>query len=399
MKVAIAFGTRPEIIKIAPIVEEAAARPDIDLVLINTSQHFDWEMSGSFLELFRFPAVDHTISELPGKGVERFGQMLIELGRILEKEAPDVLLVQGDTTTALVGALAGAKTKVPVGHVEAGLRSFNEQSPEEVNRKVIAQLASVHFAPTPLAAHMLRREGIGDDRIEVVGNPVVDALRRMEETVRALPSVLEGTDTGGRTPVLVTVHRPGNTDRPERLSAILEAFLALERAFFLFPIHPRTRAALEELPFSADSGDSTLLERVERAPNIRLLAPLSYTEFTKLMSEVDLVVTDSGGVQEEANTLGKAVLTLRPSTPRWEGILAGANRLCPTEKGAIVQAVDSLLENLADRTWSTDLFGDGEAAPRILDALRRLHEERRLQPREPSYFERLPDAIAEFSAG
>jgi UDP-N-acetylglucosamine 2-epimerase (non-hydrolysing) len=398
MKVAIAFGTRPEIIKLAPIVEEALSRADVDLVLVNTGQHFDWEMSGSFLDVFRFPEVDHTISELPGKGVERFGQMLIELGRILEQEKPDILLVQGDTTTALVGALAAAKTKVPVGHVEAGLRSFNEQSPEEMNRKVIAQLASVHFAPTPLSAHMLRREGVAEGRIEVVGNPVVDALRRMEGTVRSLPSVLEGTDTGGRTPVLVTVHRPGNTDRPERLSAILEAFLALEDAFFLFPIHPRTRKALEDLPTSGDAGTSTL-ERVERAPNIRLMAPLSYTEFTKLMSEVDLVVTDSGGVQEEANTLGKAVLTLRPSTPRWEGILAGANRLCPTEKGAIVRAIESLRANLSERTWGTDMFGDGRAAPRILDALQRLNREGALQPREPSYFDRLPDAIAEYSEG
>lgn len=397
MKVAIAFGTRPEIIKIAPIVEEAARHDDVQLLLINTSQHFDWEMSGSFLDVFRFPQADYTIADLPGKGVERFGQMLIELGRILEKESPDILLVQGDTTTALVGALAAAKTKVPVGHVEAGLRSFNEQSPEEMNRKVIAQLSAVHFAPTPLSAHMLRREGIAEDRIEVVGNPVVDALRRMEGDVQSRSSVLDTSDTGGRTPVLVTVHRPGNTDRPERLAAILEAFLALGQAHFFFPIHPRTRKALSELPGGGDRDAASLLERIEQAPNIELMAPLAYTDFTKLMSEVELVVTDSGGVQEEANTLGKAVLTLRPSTPRWEGILAGANRLCPTEKGAIVTAVESLLENLRDRAWSTDLFGDGRAAPRMVEALLRRHREGLLQPREPSYYDRLPEPIEAYS--
>lgn len=397
MKIAIAFGTRPEIIKLAPVVEEAMGRPGVQVLLVNTSQHFDWEMSGSFLEAFRFPPVDYTISELPGRGAERFGQMIVEIGRILEKEAPDCLLVQGDTATALAGALAGAKARVPVGHVEAGLRSFNEQSPEELNRKAIGQVASVHFAPTPLNAHLLRREGIAEDRIEVVGNPVVDALRRMEPTVRALPSVIGDTPLGGRTPVLVTVHRPGNTDRPERLSAIMEAFLELEQAYFFFPMHPRTRGALEGLAAgSGAAGEGSLLDRVERAGNIRLMPPLAYTGFTRLMSEVEMVVTDSGGVQEEANTLGKAVLTLRPSTPRWEGILAGANRLCPTERAAIVRSVQALLGGLSERSWSGDLYGEGNAAEKIVDSLLRRREHGLLRPGEPSFYDHLPEAVQSF---
>lgn len=395
MKVAIAFGTRPEIIKLGPIVEEVAQRDNVQLRLINTAQHFDWAMSGAFLDGFAFPTIDHTIAEVPGRGAARLGHLIAEIGRVLELEGPDCLLVQGDTVTALAGALAGAKSKTPVGHVEAGLRSFNPQSPEELNRRIIGQTATVHFAPTALNGFLLQREGVPAEAIEIVGNPVVDALRRNQPRIAEARSVLSEVELGGRPPVLVTVHRPGNTDNPARLAAILEAFLDTVGAHFLFPMHPRTRRALAEID-SADP-ERRLGDRIRAAPNVTLLDPLSYLEFAKLLSESALVVTDSGGVQEEANTLGKPVITLRPSTPRWEGILAGVNRLSPTERDAISEAVMAVLHASSRRAGSAELYGDGHAAPRIVNALLRRHENGSLIPDEPRFYADVPAPVRTFS--
>ena len=308
MRILTAFGTRPEIVKLAPVVA-ALRSAGHDVRAVATGQHDDPTMSDSFFDdLALVPDVRH---ELPSDEAQRVGGLVAHAYGDVATTMPDVVVVLGDTHTVPAYSLAARRFGVAVAHLEAGLRSFNPRSLEETNRRVGAAAASLHLAPTELAARFLRDEGVEPERIQVVGNPITDVLRRLAPPRPPLQ---------GRTGVVVTAHRATNVDHPDRLGQLVELLrgLAAELPPVRFPVHPRTRARLDE---------AGALGALEQTLGLHLEAPLPYTEMLHAIAAARVVVTDSGGLQEEASWLGVPVVVLRTTTPRWEGVLAGTTRL------------------------------------------------------------------------
>ncbi|WP_287191049.1 UDP-N-acetylglucosamine 2-epimerase (non-hydrolyzing) [Mesorhizobium sp.] len=366
-KAAVIFGTRPEAIKLAPVILAFEKHPSIETITCNTGQHR--EMVSQVLQSFCInPAVqmnimrsNQTLSQLSSRLLEAIDDFLLA-------KRPDLVIVQGDTTTAFCASLAAFYHAIPVVHVEAGLRTGNIQAPwpEEANRVMISRLASLHFAPTEGAALNLLNEGIPEESILLTGNTVVDALLFASEMVKQVIPPVPGIPEDlldGRTPVvLITGHRRENFGPPFR--RICQAILSLSARFpnchFVYPVHlnPNVRAPVTEI----------LGERGER-PNIHLIEPLAYLPFVRLLKASALVLTDSGGIQEEAPSLGKPVLVMRDTTERPEAIASGAAELVGTDTSRIVQAVSSYLEDAErcrPKPWVRSPFGDGKAADRIL---------------------------------
>lgn len=344
------FGTRPEAVKMAPILRALAAEPGIDSRVCVTGQHR--ELLDGVLTVFGIvPDMDldlmergQTLSGLLARSVERIDAVLAE-------EAPDRILVQGDTTTAYAAALAAHHRRIPVAHVEAGLRTYAAHPwPEEANRRGIALLADLHFAPTPGAAANLAAERIAG-RVVVTGNSGIDALHLI---VAQLP--LESA-SGGRRQVLVTGHRRESFGAPfQAICAALRAIAQRGDVDILYPVHPNPNVLG---PVTAALGGIA---------GIRLVPPLDLAPFVAAMRRADLILTDSGGVQEEAVTLGKPILVLRETTERPEGVAAGLARLVGTDPARIVAEANALLDNPPPLRPSA-LYGDGRAAARIVDAL------------------------------
>ena len=361
----ITFGTRPEAIKMAPVVLELRRRGSLDVFVCLTGQHR--EMLDQVVETFSLP-VDHDLRIMQEK--QTLGHItsavLKGMDPLLEQVRPDLVLVHGDTTTTFAAALAAFYRMIPVGHVEAGLRTNDVYSPypEEINRRLADRLALIHYAPTPAAAAALRAEGVpGGENLVVTGNTVIDALFA---TTAMAPPALEPqlADALGRpgAKVLVTVHRRESWGAPmERVARAIERVSAeLPDVTFIFPIHlnPVVRRTFEGI-----------LGSVEQ---VVFCEPLSYLPFVHLMKEVDVVITDSGGLQEEAPSLGKPVLVMRDTTERPEGIAAGTALLVGTGTEAIARELLSLLTDRAayDRmAHAINPYGDGRAAERIADHL------------------------------
>jgi UDP-N-acetylglucosamine 2-epimerase (non-hydrolysing) len=363
-KVIVLFGTRPEVIKLAPVVRELAARRDLLVVGVASGQHT--ELLYPFAQLLGLP-IDHDLramapAQAPG---ELCARVLAGFDAILARERPELLLVQGDTTTALAGALAAFQRRVPVAHVEAGLRSGDAASPfpEEMNRRLIARLASWHFAATPRNREALLAEGVPAPSVFVTGNTVVDALQSILASAQPgaeLRALVEETRRFKR--LVLTTHRRESLGEP--LAANLRALRAfVERhpdVALLFPVHPNPAVQREA---------RALLSGHER---IRLLGPLAYPDFIHLLSAAWLIVSDSGGVQEEAPSLGRPLLILRANTERPESVEAGIARLV----GGGAEALAVLLEQaIAPGSWAERVgvvqnpFGRGDAARRIAEIL------------------------------
>lgn len=373
-RIAVVFGTRPEAIKLCPLVLALRADPEIDCRVCVTGQHR--EMLRQVLDVFGVePDVDlalmrpsQTLGGLTARAIEA-------LDRYLEDEKPDAVVVQGDTTTVLCGALAAFYRHVPVAHVEAGLRTWNLQSPwpEEANRVLTTRLARWHFAPTASNRDNLLREGVDGAAVHVVGNTVIDALHIVRDKVSAMePSLVEsqvglpaGFMSSGRRMVLMTGHRRESFGRG--FENICQAVRNLADRFpevdFVYPVHlnPNVREPVERILGS------------HAGKNIRLIAPLGYLPFVALMMRASLVLTDSGGVQEEAPGLGKPVLVMRDTTERPEAVAAGTARLVGTEREAIETAVAELLTDetaYARMARAVNPYGDGLAVGRILKILK-----------------------------
>jgi UDP-N-acetylglucosamine 2-epimerase (non-hydrolysing) len=346
MKVLIPFGTRPEAIKLAPVVRALEAR-GCELRILATGQHFEDTMSTSiWAEVGLTPDESW---ELPSAQTARMGEIVARALDELAARRPDVVLLLGDTHTVPAFCLAARAHQVPVAHVEAGLRSFNETSLEEGNRRIAATSASIHFAPTVLAAEYLLAEGVAAERIRVVGNPVIDAV--VAAGIDPVPPV-------DREGILVTAHRATNVDDPQRLEQLVTLLLALvERGPVTFPVHPRTRARLGE----AGASDRLIAEGIE------LVEPLPYRRLLERLASSRVVVTDSGGLQEEASWLGVPSVVLRHSTPRWEAVLTGAARLVGLDVERAMDAVRELeTEDEQERVAALPCpFGDGHAGERI----------------------------------
>ena len=363
-KIMFVFGTRPEAIKMAPLVKAMEKAEDLEPLVVVTAQHR--EMLDQVLALFDVtPSYDLNLMKQNQTLMDITVGVLRGIERIVIKEKPDLVLVHGDTTTTFAGALASFDQQVPVGHVEAGLRSGNMYSPfpEEANRKLTGQLASVHFAPTRQARENLLREGVDADAVYTTGNTVIDALHLTVQKDFSFDAELaEMLDVPGRK-VLLTTHRRENLGQP--MVQIFRAIRALHANFpdvhFYFPMHknPRVRALAHEA-----------LDELER---VHLFEPLDYAPFANLMERMDLILTDSGGMQEEAPALGKPVLVLRDTTERPEAVEAGTVRLVGCDTDLIVETVTELFTNdaaYAEMKHAANPYGDGKACARIIDAIR-----------------------------
>jgi UDP-N-acetylglucosamine 2-epimerase (non-hydrolysing) len=361
----IVIGTRPEAIKLAPVVLQLAASDDLQPVVALTGQHR--EMTDQVLDLFGIRA-DHDLDILqPGQTLSDVTvRALTGLGRVMAEDPCDAVMIQGDTTTAFAGALAAFYLGIPVAHVEAGLRTGNPRSPfpEEINRRLATVLTSIHLAPTPSSEANLLREAVAPESIFVTGNTVIDALLwTVEHQVDYGDPVLAGLDTDSRRVLLVTAHRRESWGGPMR--DIGAALGDLARGdpdlVIVFPIHrnPLVRAAV--------------LPAVEHVDNVLVVEPLAYGAFVRLMARADVILTDSGGVQEEAPTLGKPVLVMRDTTERPEAVSAGTVRLVGTDRETVAGAVRHLLDDAgayAEMAKAVNPYGDGQASRRIAQALR-----------------------------
>ena len=365
IKVMTVFGTRPEAIKMAPIVLELSKHPDeITPVVAVTAQHRD--MLDQVLNLFHI-VPDHDL-DIMAAGQTLFditSKAMMGLDAVLTKEKPDIVLVHGDTTTTFAGALAAYYHQTTVGHVEAGLRTHNKYSPfpEEMNRKLTGALTDLHFAPTSTAEQNLLQENVAEERIFVTGNTVIDALHKtVREDFHFDSELLQKVDFKNKRIVLVTTHRRENLGEPMRhvykaLKQLTEEFDDVE---VIFPVHknPKVRIVVNEELGNLDK--------------VHLIDPLDYEPFANLMSRSCLILTDSGGVQEEAPALGKPVLVLRDTTERPEAVDAGTVKLIGTDRDRVYEEAKRLLTDTGEysrMSESCNPYGDGKAAKRIIQAI------------------------------
>lgn len=318
MKVASIVGARPNFMKLAPVDRALKAHGGFRHIIVHTGQHYDYEMSRVFFEELDIPSPQYHLGVGSGLHGEQTGKALVEIERVIMREKPDIVLVYGDVNSTLAGALAAAKLHVRVGHVEAGLRSFDMTMPEEINRRVADTVSDFLFTPHPVADDNLRKEGVERRRIVMVGDTMIDTLLENLPRIRRLETPREmGLEEGGY--MLVTLHRPSNVDERESLKAIIASLRRVSRELtVVFPVHPRTRARIGQWRLGGVSGKSDRL---------RLIAPLSYMKFVRLMLSARVVLTDSGSIQVETSFLGVPCLTMRDNTERPYTVTEGTNRL------------------------------------------------------------------------
>ena len=366
-KILIVFGTRPEAIKLFPVIRALQADPRFQPVVCVSAQHR--QMLDQVLEIAGI-VPDHDLNLMqPGQTLDGLTAVLLtELGKVMDDEAPARVIVQGDTATAMAGALAAYYRQIPVDHVEAGLRSGNiyHPWPEEVNRKIIGTIASLHFAPTDVAAGKLLAEQVDPTRVHVTGNTVIDALHWVQARIDAQPALaadLAALETrfAGRRIIGVTSHRRENFgDGMANIAAAIRQIAARPDVAVIFPVHlnPNVRAVMNAALGALD--------------NVALIEPLDYPHFVRLLSIAEIMLTDSGGVQEEAPALGKPVLVMRETTERPEGVAAGTARLVGTDVTRIVTELFNLLDDKAAyeaMARAHNPFGDGHAAGRIVELI------------------------------
>jgi UDP-N-acetylglucosamine 2-epimerase (non-hydrolysing) len=351
MKILIVIGTRPEIIKMSPVIRECE-RLNLDYSILHTGQHYSYNMDRIFFEQLQLPEARYNLDVGSGTHAEQTGRILIGVEKILGKEKPDIVLVEGDTNTVLAGALAASKLHIKVGHVEAGLRSYDRRMPEEINRVLTDHCSDFLFAPTEGSRQILLGEGISDEKIFVTGNTIVDAVHLNLKMADEKAGVFDDLGIEPRNYFLVTAHRQENTDDEVRMKNIFDGLERLSLEFDLpviYPVHPRTRKMMYRFGLNADG--------------IRLIDPVDFLSFLQLESQARLVLTDSGGVQEETCILGVPCVTLRDNTERPETLDVGSNILAGVDPDKI-QYHSWLMLN-RENGWENP-FGDGKAGERIV---------------------------------
>ncbi len=347
-------GARPNFPKVAPLVA-ALARCGISQRLVHTGQHFDERMSGIFFEELGLPRPDAWLGAGPGSHAEQTARVMVAFERVLAEARPALVVVPGDVNSTVAAALVAAKAGVPLAHLEAGLRSFDRSMPEELNRVVTDHVSDLLLTPSPDADENLRREGIEGARVVRVGNLMIDTLRAQLPRARAL-RVAAAMGLAPRRYAVATLHRPCNVDDPAALGRILSALARIaEQVPVVFPAHPRTRPRL------ADRASAPA------AAALRVVEPLGYLELLSLTSEAALVLTDSGGLQEEATALGIPCLTLRDRTERPITVTEGTNELVGTDPDRIVRAASRALVD--PRPPRCPALWDGQAADRAAEAV------------------------------
>jgi len=363
-------GTRPEAIKLAPVIE-GLDKLGVDYTFVWSGQHYDYEMSKIFFEQLGLPEPDENLDVRSGTHAEQTAKVMIKLEEVMEKYKLSIMVAQGDTNTVAATALTATKKLIPFAHVEAGLRSWDRTMPEEINRIIADAVAELHFAPTELAAINLMHEGISLEKIHITGNTIVDVVYKYKEyATREGENLLSKLNLEPFSYILVTVHRQENTDDPERLQNIVKAIIELSKKYaIVFSMHPRTVNRLEKYGLW-----SKLSSR-----SIHILKPLGYFQFLGLLMKSLIVLTDSGGVQEEACTLKIPTITLRYSTERPETVFVGINKIVGTEWQKVVaetiKSISSRNEIIKQAENIPNPFGDGRASERISTILKHKLEE------------------------
>jgi UDP-N-acetylglucosamine 2-epimerase (non-hydrolysing) len=355
LKVAIVLGTRPEIIKMGPIIRECENQ-NLDYFVLHSGQHYSYEMDKVFFEQLGLPDVRYNLNVGSGTHGEQTGKILVSTERVLEREEPDVVLVEGDTNTVLAGALAAAKLKIPVGHIEAGLRSYDRSMPEEINRVIADHLSDFLFAPTEYSKKLLLKEGVPEGKIFVTGNTIVDSIYQNLEFSKSKSDILDkfGLESGKY--FLVTMHRQENVDCQERLVDVANSLSMIKDEFgsdLIYSVHPRTKKCFMHFGICLDG--------------VKCIDPLDYLSFLNLLYHARLVLTDSGGVQEEACIMKVPCVTLRDNTERPETLEVGSNVLAGTNPERILEMIKKMM-NISN-SWINP-FGDGSAGKKIVDILK-----------------------------
>lgn len=354
MKIGIILGTRPEIIKMSPVIRACEER-ELDYFILHTGQHYSYKMDRVFFEQLELPKAEYNLDIGSGSHGEQTGKILIGVEKILQKEKPVIVLIEGDTNTVLAGALAATKLHIKVGHIEAGLRSYDRQMPEEINRVLTDHCSDYLFAPTEKARKILLGEGIPDAKIFVTGNTIVDAVHQNIKIANDSVKALNDLHLKPKKYFLMTAHGQENVDVKERFEDIIKGLELVVNEFGLpvvYPIHPRARKMMNHFGLKANS--------------IEFIEPLNYLSFLQLESKAKLVLTDSGGVQEETCILKVPCVTLRDNTERPETIDVGSNILAGTNAESIVSKTKEILNR--ENNWKNP-FGVGKAGKRIVEIL------------------------------
>ena len=351
MKNIIILGTRPEIIKMAPVIRELERR-EREYFVLHTGQHYSYKLDRIFFEQLKLPPPKYNLEVGSGAPAEQTAKMLIGVEKVLQKENPDIALVEGDTNSVLAGALAAVKLHIKVGHIEAGLRSYDRNMPEEINRILADHCSELLFAPTEQAKTILQGEGIPEEKIFVTGNTIVDAINQNLGLPRDKANAISTLGLKRKEYFLATIHRPENVDNRARFASILEGLYAVANAFerpVIYPVHLRSRKMMAEFNLNPRG--------------LRLVEPVDFLDFLQLESGAQLVLTDSGGVQEEACILSVPCVTIRDNTERPETIEVGANILAGASPDRILESSKVMLGREND--WQNP-FGDGNASERIV---------------------------------
>lgn len=361
LKVINVVGARPNFMKVAPIVAAMKARPaKFQPLVVHTGQHYDADMSDSFFRDLQLPQPDTDLGVGSGSHAAQTAAVMERFEPVVLREKPDWVIVVGDVNSTIACALVCVKLGVRVAHVEAGLRSRDRTMPEEINRLLTDQIADLLFTPSRDADENLRAEGIPEERIRFVGNVMIDSLHQNLERARQL-SLRTDMGLGGVDYGVLTLHRPSNVDVPETFARILSALETItEKLPVVFPVHPRTRKTIAALGLSG---------RVDALKNLRVVDPLGYLDFLALYSEARLVLTDSGGIQEETTALGIPCLTLRENTERPITVEMGTNVVVGTDTQRIINGAAAALNGAACKAAKQPPLWDGHTAERILDVL------------------------------
>ncbi len=355
MKIICIAGARPNFMKIAPIMEAFHAHPGIEPLLVHTGQHYDEKMSDLFFRELGIPEPDINLEIGSASHAVQTAEIMKAFEPVCIEHAPDYALVVGDVNSTIACGLVAAKLGIKLIHVEAGLRSGDRTMPEEINRLLTDSISDLLFCTEPSGVENLRREGITNGKVHLVGNVMIDTLLKNRSKAEQSSVLLDmGLEPGGY--ATMTLHRPSNVDDPAALSGILDAIECIQRDLpIIFPIHPRTRKNISALGFQ---------NRVEAMSNLRLVGPIGYLDFLKLNANAQLVLTDSGGLQEETTILQVPCITIRENTERPVTCDVGSNQLVGTSTAAIIAAYERIQSGQYDQAGIPDLW-DGNAAVRI----------------------------------
>jgi len=364
MKVAVCVGTRPEIIKMAPVIKELI-KNRIECIIINSCQHYSSNLSNIFFKELKLPNPNYNIKCETGTHAKLTSSIMVACEEIFMKEKPDFVLVHGDTDTTVACAMAASKLNIQLGHIEAGLRSYFLGMPEEKNRRIVDHISTILFAPTEKSKEILINEGI-KEKIVITGNTIVDSIYQNINLINDMET-LNKYNLSKRNYFLITVHRAENVDVKETLKNIIYSLELLSYRYnkkIIYPLHPRTKKMLDKFE---------LMNRIQKIKNLIITEPLGYFEFLTLLKNALLILTDSGGLQEEACIFNVPCVTLRTNTERPETLEVGANVLAGTDLDTILYSVSQMIKR-KDEKWINP-FGAGNSSEIIVNALKEIYEE------------------------